>query len=147
MDATSRKRVQQTARRRAWKVMKDNDSRLHEIESTMDQGSESDLNDLNSDIDESLPSNKENEQSDTCSWKFDEIEENFHFSSDSEEDEDEDFCKNLANWAVECSITLLALTKLLGILRRRKLDVPAQATTLLQTRRNVELMKKSGKIH
>lgn len=52
--------------------------------------------------------------------------------------------EELAEWAVSCNIAHSSLTKLLKILRGHNMDVPNQASTLLQTPRKLTLKKKSG---
>ena len=71
-----------------------------------------------------------------------------HVSSSSESDDDIEKSRHLRNelaeWAVSGNIPLTSVTKLLGILRKYKMDVPAQATTLLKTPRDIVLSRKSG---
>ena len=64
--------------------------------------------------------------------------------SDIEHRKIHDFKHELAEWALSGNIAQNSVTKLLGILRKHNMDVPAQATTLLRTPRNVNVQRKSG---
>lgn len=83
-------------------------------------------------------------------WKaIDEAEGRVDSSSCDYDSTDEEgkptFKDDLAQWAINRSVPLTTVTSLLSILRKRTdLDVPAQATTLLQTPRQIEVCKKSG---
>jgi hypothetical protein len=155
MDAKSRKRAQQSARRRAKKIMVEKSQHqgasLYINDPDIDSGTNNNVSscsDDNSNADQSSHNIAANVQSSDCSWKiFNEMEQNIQFDtfSDSDEEQDERFRRDLAAWAVECNIANTSLTKLLAVLRRSNLDVPAQATTLLQTQRNFEIIKKSGR--
>lgn len=71
-------------------------------------------------------------------------------SSDDEEtaqeSEAELLQKELAQWATEGNIPLTSVTKLLHILHKHGMKVPKQASTLLQTPRNIAVHKMSGKV-
>ncbi|XP_072572788.1 uncharacterized protein [Paramormyrops kingsleyae] len=83
-------------------------------------------------------------------WKaIDEAEGKSYLSSEDDTDDSEDtgvtFRNALVEWVNECSVPLTTVTKLLTVLRKHtNFDLPAQATTLLQTPRSVAVSKKSG---
>ena len=51
---------------------------------------------------------------------------------------------DLAEWAVSENVPRNSITKLLKILRKHNMEVPAQASTLLQKPRNLKIQRKSG---
>ena len=96
------------------------------------------------------PQNLESTEDASQFWKTvnEQLEER-RALSDSESEYQKDttlqLLKNqLAEWAISGNIPLMSVTKLLGILRNYGIDLPAQATTLLKTPKNITVSKKSG---
>lgn len=91
---------------------------------------------------------KRNSEASQCGFHNIQVEDWESASSsvdtDSEPDNNELLKTDLAEWAVDGNIALTSVTKLLGILRKHKLEVPAQAVTLLQTPRTINIIEKSG---
>ncbi|MES9903194.1 MAG: hypothetical protein ABW168_11045 [Sedimenticola sp.] len=169
-----RKRAQQSARRRIKHLLLDSDIRkTDEVEisllSTSDiSSSDDEPSHIQVEVDagcsrETSPVHlvQNEEFSDTASdgnnilteenehiWNtFDDAGVDIYPSSDddeSEEDQDTSFKKEIAEWAVNCNVPLTTLTKLLSILRHKNLDVPVEATTLLQTTKKIHVVNKSG---
>jgi hypothetical protein len=67
-----------------------------------------------------------------------------YFSDDQESEDNIDLRTDLAEWATAGNEPHTQVNKLLKILQKQHLDVPACATTLLQTPRNIKVLKKSG---
>ena len=177
MSGISRKRArQQSARRNTRRLLADIEVKLTEDATQQkdnDMDSSSEHSDEQSHVNSSsctIPGiscdyvyetadERETEQSpghefDKCIWRaIDEAEGNLHSSSEEEcdsNDEDEKarvFRNGLAEWATACNTPLTTVNKLLAFLREQNFDVPATATTLLHTPRQVQVSKISGTIH
>ena len=81
-------------------------------------------------------------------WKrIDEIEEHQYFSESDSDCDDTDgnvYCSTIEDWANECGIKYLHVTKLLQRLRKCGLPLPAQASTLMKLPRGLAVSKISG---
>ncbi|KAG1662618.1 hypothetical protein GQR58_020874 [Nymphon striatum] len=147
--AYSVKRAQQYSRRITQKLLKDIESRLNSETSVTSSGSssESPRREPGHCVQASVDGLTDS-QDDNAIWE--EIDEQLDrqqpSSSESDDNVDkvQDFRNRLAEWAISGNIALTSVTKLLKILRMHNIDVPAQATTLLQTPRDIVLSRKSG---
>ena len=73
------------------------------------------------------------------------FEDEFSSNDESEGSEkSQSLQRDLADWAKSANIPLISVTKLLGILQKHNMQVPAQGVTLLQTPRTVDVQNKSG---